>query len=152
MFSSDAMTDTITYICKTISEYDTSINKGEEELLGYTLSQLIVDYAKEKIILDSFRAKYKPVAQKKTPVAVSILIMKQTPYKPLPLPTLPKFPFHLPLLCEFPYTERLSKERVRIILKNMPKNFLSNDQGCPQVICKSGKKRFLRYFRLQVKI
>ena len=110
MFSNDAMTDTISFICKTISNHDMSIIKGEEELLGHALSQLIVDYAKEKIILKSFRAKYKPVAQRKTPVAVSIPIMKRTPYKPLPFPALPKFPFHPPPLHKFPYMERLSKE------------------------------------------
>ena len=40
-----------------------SIIKGDEELLGHALSQLIVNYAKEKIIVKSFRVKYKPVAQ-----------------------------------------------------------------------------------------
>jgi len=74
------------------------------------------------------KAKYKPVSKKKNPVPVSVPVMKREPYKPMPQPITPELPTHPPLPHDFHYTKRLTPERVEIIINNIPKGFLSDDE------------------------
>lgn len=126
MFNKQSMTNIISDICRIISgNKGSAIEKGEEERLGQVLSQLIIGYAKKNPILSGFGGKYKPVAKKKNPVPISVPLMKREPYKPIPIPILPKFPTHPPSIKKFPYTKRITKERLEVLLRNIPPGFLS---------------------------
>jgi hypothetical protein len=129
IFDGHLIANIISEICKTVSGSEkTAVTRGEEDLLGQALAQLITGYAKEKPILSGFGAKYKPVDKKKNPVPISVPIMKREPYKPIPVPTLPEFPLHPPSLKEFCYTDRLTQEHLEVILNNIPHDFLSKDE------------------------
>jgi hypothetical protein len=54
--------------------------------------------------------------------------MRREPYKPIPVPTLPKFPTHPPPVDQYPYSKRVTKERLDLILSNVTPNFLSPDE------------------------
>ncbi|KAF8297805.1 hypothetical protein DL93DRAFT_2037324, partial [Clavulina sp. PMI_390] len=71
---------------------------------------------------------YKPVAKRKRPVAVSLPPMIRAPYQPLPEPLIPELPHHPPDWTKFPYTERLTAERIEKIVSNVEPNFLSHDE------------------------
>jgi hypothetical protein len=124
-----------TSVCKAISGDEgrgLGIVKGEEHLLGCALAQIVTrqqsETGKAREPHVAMKGKYKPVAKKKNPVPVSVPIMKRQPYKPMPQPITPKLPIHPPLPHDFPYTRRLTQERVEIIVNNIPKGFLSDDE------------------------
>lgn len=73
-------------------------------------------------------AKYKAVDQRKLPVAVSMPSRKREPYKPLPIPLIPKLPHHPPKWTDEPYTPRLSEEQMKFILAGIQPGFLSEDK------------------------
>jgi hypothetical protein len=73
-------------------------------------------------------AKYKPVDKKKKPVPISMPPLKRLPYKPIPPPPLPPFPTHPPRIEDFEPTERLTRDRVSAILKNVDEDFLSEEE------------------------
>lgn len=96
--------------------------------MGQALAQVIVDYAKEKPTVSVYGAKYKPVHLKQNPVPVSVPSMKREPYKPIPVPILPDFPIRPPPIDQYPYSNRITKERLDIILSHTAPEFLSADE------------------------
>lgn len=127
-------------ICMTVSSQTSSaITTGEEELLGQALAEVIVDYAKEhpcirsphvpeEVLAEAYGAKYKPVHLKKNPIPVSVPSRLREPYKAIPIPILPEFPTRPPPIDHYPYSQRITKERLDVILNNIPHNFLSPEE------------------------
>lgn len=115
---------------KLSGESGTGITKEDEEITGQVLAASIYHHEpeEEKPVVSAMGRKYKPVAEKVRPVRVSMPPLKREPYKPLPKPVLPEFPTHPPKIEDFQYTERLTKDRVTLILSNMDTEFLSEEE------------------------
>ena len=71
------------------------------------------------------KAKYKPVAKKVIPVSVHDPHSIVPEYKPIDIGVLPPLPLHPRKLEDLTYTEKLSKERVDVMIGNIPSGFLT---------------------------
>jgi hypothetical protein len=85
-----------------------------------------------KTIRTAAKGRYKPVSKRKTPVPVTVPQMtdemKHRGYKPIELPPLDPLPINPPSLSEFIYTERITEERLNLMLSNIPEGFLSETE------------------------
>lgn len=79
-----------------------------------------------EIIRSAGKTKYKPVAKRKSPIPVSVPnhTPERTEYKTIYLPPRPPLPPQPPPISEFPYSSRITEERLKIIISNIPKEFL----------------------------
>ena len=97
-----------------------------------TSNQEDLAFAKQtsSIIKHSYKGKYKPVAKKKLPVPVSIpdIVPQRTNYGKIEIPTRKPLPTHPPSIDNFPYSDRLTKERINKIISNVPQNFLHKEE------------------------
>ncbi|KAF8314108.1 hypothetical protein DL93DRAFT_2039554, partial [Clavulina sp. PMI_390] len=71
---------------------------------------------------------YKPKELRMRPVPVSAPSMPREPYKPIPEPDVPDMPHHPPNWRNYPYSERLTRERVAVIMDGIEPDFLSDDE------------------------
>ena len=127
------MKSVLTSVCKIVAGHNgLSIVSGEEDKLGHLLAERIASYRAtlraEPSALLGFGAKYKSVAQKKNPVPVSVPSLHRQPYKPMPQPVVPPLPTHPTPFHQFPYTDRLTPERVNLLVSKIPKRFLMDDE------------------------
>lgn len=75
--------------------------------------------------------KYKPVALKQNPIPVSVPEVgpaERAVYEPIPIPKLPTFPTHPPKRSSFRYTPKITPERLDMIVRSVPENFLSEEE------------------------
>lgn len=68
--------------------------------------------------------RYKPVARKVRPVPTNMPDLTEQQFRPIILPTPPPLPTHPPPISEFVPTERLTRERLDVILATVPTDFL----------------------------
>jgi hypothetical protein len=130
--SEASIANVITEISKSVTKEGALIRKGDKQELGRLLARVIVGpdqtSAEKAPVPSSFGAKYKPVDKKKNPIPVSVPTMRRAPYKPIPIPIIPKIPTHPPRIDELQYTERLSRERIDVIVSNVSENFLTEEE------------------------
>ncbi|KDQ50926.1 hypothetical protein JAAARDRAFT_86906, partial [Jaapia argillacea MUCL 33604] len=67
---------------------------------------------------------YKPVHRKVRPVPTYMPNLSAQVFKPVKLPELPPLLFHPPPLSEFKPTDRLTRDRLDLMLKTIPEGFL----------------------------
>jgi len=73
-------------------------------------------------------AKYKPVAKKVVPVSVHDPDSIVPEYKPIKLGEVPPLPINPPKMKDIAYTSKLTKERVDMIIRNIPNGFLTKEE------------------------
>jgi hypothetical protein len=96
------------------------IAKGYED---YEALEFANDF--EKSVM---KGKYKPVAKKVVPVSVHDPDSIVPEYKTIEVGVLPPLPFHPRKLEDMTYTEKLTKERVEIMIGNIPNGFLTKTE------------------------
>ena len=81
-------------------------------------------------IRNSTKAKYKMVDKKKNPIPLGVTRnpVVREPYKELPPVTLSPLPVNPPKLKDFAYTARLTPERIKKIISNIPNDFLTAEE------------------------
>ncbi|KAF8287019.1 hypothetical protein DL93DRAFT_2146843, partial [Clavulina sp. PMI_390] len=74
------------------------------------------------------RTKYKPVDKRKRPVPVTMPNMRRERYQPIPEPVVPELPHHPPRWQDYPYSAKVTPERLEIIMKGIEPGFLSEEE------------------------
>jgi len=83
-----------------------------------------------RVLKNVTKTKYKTVDKKKNPLSLGVTRrpVVRLPYKNLPLVKLQPLPTHPPSLKNFPYTTKLTPERIEKIISNIPNNFLTEQE------------------------
>lgn len=95
---------------------------------SHTIASNFAEHAGDRVF--QAMTAYKPVANRRKPIPMAIrnVAPQKVEYKPIPRIVLPPFPTHPPSLSQFPYSTRLTKERLDLIITNIPEKFLSSDE------------------------
>lgn len=81
-------------------------------------------FAEEPYLSNAVRKKYKPVDRKVRPVPTYMPDPNGQVFKRVEIPDLSPLPFDVPRLVNFVPTERITQERLEVMLQTVPENFL----------------------------